>query len=521
MKLKYIFLPAAVLAVAVSILTGCAEKQENSDGIPTLTYWCPFYANYTGVFNSLNDTPFYKGLEERTGVRLNFIHPPADQVEEGFDLMISSGDLPDLIEHSFLGETIGYKGGPSRAMQDNIIIDVTDLINTKAPNLKKVLEEHPDWDRLVKTDEGRYYCFPALRGDASLAFWTGLQMRSDYLQKVNMEAPETIDEWETVLTAFRDQLGLPYPLTFPNASFSPVNHFVGAFGVTVDFYLEGDTVKYGPLEPGYLDFLKLFQRWMEQGLLDPDFATHDIKVFDAKIASGEAGAYQNSVGGGMGKYLVTTKKNNPEADITAVKFPVLQKGDKVKFGYYTCDYTPHQSVSITTACKDLDVAARFLDYGYSQEGKMYYNFGEEGVSYNMVNGYPTYTEEVTNNPDGLDMNQGIVKYSRANLLGPMIQDGRYFEQYMVNPQQKEAPEIWKLDDTSWCVPPITLTEEESKIVASRLTEITKYVREMEIKFIMGVEPFSNYDAFCSRIRNMGIDEVLAAQQAALVRFNNR
>ena len=79
---------------------------------------------------------------------------------------------------------------------------------------------------------------------------------------------------------------------------------------------------------GYEQYLKLFNRWIQEGLLDPDYATHDAKTFDAQVASGKAGAYVNSVGGGMGKFITATKEQNPEAKLTAVKFPVLNKGDE-------------------------------------------------------------------------------------------------------------------------------------------------------------------------------------------------
>ena len=59
----------------------------------------------------MGDAPFFKELMKRTGVEIEFIHPPAGEEASQLNLMVASGDLPDLIEYSFLA----YKGGPEKA----------------------------------------------------------------------------------------------------------------------------------------------------------------------------------------------------------------------------------------------------------------------------------------------------------------------------------------------------------------------------------------------------------------------
>ncbi len=236
---------------------------------------------------------------------------------------------------------------------------------------------------------------------------------------------------------------------------------------------------------------------------------------------GEAGAYFNSVGGGMGKFITATKQNNPDAKLKAVKFPVVNKGDEPRFGFSQSPFIDAQSAMLSTDCKNTDAAARLLDYAYSDEGHMFYNFGTEGVSYTMVDDYPTYTEEVTSNPDGLSMQDAMSKYCRGAVMGPMIQDARYFEQYQQTPEQKETAQIWNLSDTDWQMPPVTLTTEEANRISSKQTEIITYVNETSLKFIMGAEPMSNIQKFRDTIKDMGIDDVLTVQQAAYERFKER
>ena len=60
--------------------------------------------------------------------------------------------------------------------------------------------------------------------------------------------------------------------------------------------------------------------------------------------------------------------------------------------------------------KHPELVAEFLNYGYTEEGHMLYNFGIENISYVMEDGYPRYTELITNNPDGLTMQYAMSQY---------------------------------------------------------------------------------------------------------------
>ena len=58
-----------------------------------------------------------------------------------------------------------YPGGAAKAIEDGVIIETTDYLDKYAPNLKSYLENHPNIDKMVKTDAGQYYSFPAIQGD--------------------------------------------------------------------------------------------------------------------------------------------------------------------------------------------------------------------------------------------------------------------------------------------------------------------------------------------------------------------
>ena len=159
---------------------------------------------------------------------------------------------------------------------------------------------------------------------------------------------------------------------------------------------------------------------------------------------------------------------------------------------------------------------------YGEEGYMLNNFGIEGVSYEMVDGYPKYTDVITNNPDGLAIGQAMPLYFRASTEGPLVQDVRYIEQYYAEPAQKEALDVWSnCNHDAHIMPQITLTEDEGNEYSKLMTAIGTYVSEMMVKFIVGEEPIENFDKYIETLKGMNIDRAIEIQQAALDRFNAR
>lgn len=488
----------------------------------TLTYWAGLNSNVAGTAASYNEIPLYEELEKRTGVHIEFLHPPVGQEGEQFNLMIASNELPDIIEHNW----IGYPGGPEKAIEDGIILKLNDIIDKYAPNLKRYYEANEKIDKMVKTDSGAYYCFPFIRGDDFLMVYGGPQYRKDWLDELNLEIPTTIDEMEMVMREFKDKKGLDFALTFTTGNIKNSTYggfIISSYGVLYGYYVDPDTgqIKYGPIEPGFKEAMTTLAKWYKEGLLDPDFAAQDGKTYDAKITGGRVGVWFALAGSGIGRYTDTARPENPNFEITGGPWPTLNKGDIPLTGQKDHAYSGGASAAITTQCKEVEIAAKWLDYAYSEEGHMLFNFGIEGESYEMVDGYPKYTEYIVNNPEGLPMGYAMGRYMKSNYGGPFIQDRRYMEQYLKYPEQVKAIEIWSQHKGLLTVPPITPTPDESQRLSSIMNEINTYVDEMFLKFVMGQESLDNFDTYVEQIKKMNIEEAIKIQQAALDRYNAR
>ncbi|NMB34445.1 MAG: extracellular solute-binding protein, partial [Clostridium sp.] len=426
-----------------------------------LTYWMNIEGSVSANYANIGDTPFGKNLMKSTGVTIEFLHPPAGQADEQFNLMIASGELPDIIERSWLT----YPGGPEKAIGDGNIIALNEVLEKYSPNLSAYLAANPEIDKMIKTDAGNYYIYPFIRGDEELLPTIGPIIRKDWLEDLSLEMPTTIDEWYTVLTKFKEEKGATAPFSFEWGSGSLTNAlpFAYAYGSTRNFYLGKDgKIHYGAAEEPYKEFLTTFAKWYKEGLVDPDIATVKLDQLSAQMTNGTSGASMGWAGSRMGVWVNAGIASDPNYMLAAAPYPTLNKGDYPEMGQLENPHPNQGNAAITTQCKDVELAARFLDFAYSEAGHMLYNFGEEGVSYTMINGYPTYTQDVLKHPDGWPVAQALAANIRGNYNGPFVQDKRYLEQYYTFDEQKQAPLVWgQTNGGKYRVPPVTPTSEES------------------------------------------------------------
>jgi len=485
-----------------------------------LTIWVELNGNAAAVVQHAGEIAAFKETEKITGTKVEFQHPAAGTGKESFNIMISSGDLPDAIEYNWAS----VPGGPDKAIADGTIIRLNELIDQHMPNLKKHLDENPEWKKLITTDEGNIYVFPFIRGDEYLLTFNGPIIREDWLKNVNMAVPETIDEWYEVLKAFKTKdpnkngQADEIPLLIELGQLD-INHaFIGAWGITTKFYQVDGKVHYGPIQPEFKEFLATLNKWYSEGLIDPDYAATDGKMKDAKVTGNQLGAFQGYTGSSIGRYM-GLMKDDPVFSLIAAPNVVLKKGQKPLLGQMDPWFTG-VGAAITSANQNPEATAKWYDFKYGPEGHMLFNFGIEGESYEMIDGYPTYTQDIMKHPE-LPVTQAMSKYIQASYSGIFIQDRRYMEQYSELPQQKAAIETWMNAENDRLMPLVTPTAEESNRYASIMNDVQTYYDEMIHKFIMGVEPLSNFDSFVNTLKSMGIEEAIAIQQAALDRFNAR
>jgi putative aldouronate transport system substrate-binding protein len=166
---------------------------------------------------------------------------------------------------------------------------------------------------------------------------------------------------------------------------------------------------------------------------------------------------------------------------------------------------------------------KWLDFAYSKEGQNLLVYGEEGVSYNWVNGYPKLAEMLFNQP-GLSASQAISKYSIAAASGAYVKTMEYFEQVTNTPEQNETFANWmsgNQSDAIFLPTGMSFTKEENSKLSEIMSDINTHTSKMRDSFIMGLEPLDKFDEFVKTIKSMGIDTVISIYQDAYNRYMSK
>ncbi|MEC0226273.1 type 2 periplasmic-binding domain-containing protein [Paenibacillus alba] len=535
-KAKIITLSTVLMA---TVMAGCSSEkpQEGATAAPSGTsasaypkafsYWAELDGDSAISMKNFNENAAYKEMEKITGTKVDFKHPTggSTQIQEQFNLMVASRNLPDAVQTNWFN----VARGPQSAIEDGTIIRLNDLIDKHAPNFKKYLSEHPDIASMIKTDKGDIYAFPFIRGDDKIKVYYGPVIRKDWLDKVGLEAPTTIDEWEKVLIAFRDKDPngngkkdeIPFLLEASTVRNDLLNAMIGAWGILDKFYQKDGKIQYGEMQPEFKDFLTTMNRWYKDGLIDKDFAAVDGKLKDAKTSNNQLGVLYGYSSGTIGKFTDLMKDSVPGFKMIALPNPTLKKGDTPAAGMISPTYPGEHSVAITTAAKEPEKIVKWLDYAYGQEGHMLFNFGIKGQSYELVNGKPVYTDTIKANPNKLTFKQAQSQFMRSQYGGPFVQDVESFLQQMKYPEQLDSLDIWSKAKNQLQLPLMTLTADESKKLASIMNDINTFSDEMIVKFIMGAEPIDNFPQYVEKLKKFGIEDAIKIQQSAFDRYSKR
>lgn len=494
----------------------------------TLTIWMEYWSSDAAA--SANETSWAKQWQEMTGIKVEFIQPTEGSSSEEFSTMIASGSLPDIIVWEW---TNNYTGGPSAAEAEGVLITLDDYISPEgtAADLWQYLQDNPTVDKEVKNDDGHYYCFPFIRGDKYLQCTTGPIYRADLLEAAGYTGSlETLDDWEAALTALKDY-GVEKPLVMQSMEY--LLRFAGsAYNLRAGMYVDAQTgtVKNGYAEESYKELMLRLNDWVDKGLLDADVLTCDKNTAMGYLLN-DIGAVTIGAGGSYLGSILKSVESDPAAykegfAMASATFPVGEKGDTVLYGGASYDYatTSMASAVITADCKNPELAAAFLNFCYSQKGHYAINYGEEGVAYTMQDGVPTYTDEVMKNQNGWSVSTAMTYYGLANGCGPFIQDADYIFQYYETEEQKTALRTWNDGNESQktLIPPITLTEDESKRYSVLSAQVNTFVSEYTAKFFtQELDINAEWDKYVQQLNEMGMAEMTEIYQAALDRYNAR
>ncbi len=479
----------------------------------TLSYFVADDSNAAIMTTDWNDNEFYQEMERRTGVHLEFEMVSSADYQTNFNLMIASGNLADMI---YVGASY-YAEGVDAAIDDGYFLDLTDLVDEYMPNYERIRTSDVQYELLSTTDSGRLGAVYELR-QSKQGPWLGLWIRQDWLDDLGLETPVTFDDYHEVLTAFKNEKGATAPLILNfSGSDGEFGTMSGGLNVLNSWQLdETGKVNFGPYMDAWKEYVTIMHQWYTEGLIDPDFMATDERTADmAKVVTGASGLFAALY---TMPSVYEAASEDPNMNLAPVNPPVMNEGDE---GHIRLrDSYTSGNTAISADSENWEVALRWLDYLYTEEGALLANYGVEGDTFEFdENGEPVFTDKILNNENGWTMTQTVASYLCPSAGIANWSD--WTRELAGVPEKDQACyDVWSEFSDDWRLPSsVTLTQDESTERAALYADISTIVKEQTAQFISGaLDIEENWDAYISALEASGMERAIEITQAAYDRY---
>ena len=419
--------------------TGAATgNQENGEQEPVTIKM------FAGLYNEIPDmnNEYWTEWERMTNSKLDVEWVPSGDLNAKLDLMLASGDLPEVVAYQFNNRPTFL-----RAIKNGAFWDLTDFLGDMSdyPNLRDNLAE--DALKYLSVD-GRVYGLPRSRSRID----GGIKIRQDWLEQLDLPVPTTFDEYEETLKQIvdadldgngrRDTVGLLYVN-------DPFSAFQVGFGLFDPTYNEEGGLITPRLTPQGIEMTAWFRGLYEQGLMSQEFAVMKESQAEELFKTNRAASYGRPIwwdydfeeamrmSGQEDAKILNLHLQGPAGDAVA-----LETG--VAGGFYISKKVPEEKVW------------RLLDYfemTASQEVSDFSYYGIEGVHYTEEEGQKILTDQGAKEVNTTSKGVGVLTYNKYGKVisasgdkayndAKIAEVGHFDEIGKISPNTYTATEAW-------------------------------------------------------------------------------
>lgn len=539
MKRKWILVLAAAAGMASGIAgcvpqatseteTASAVSEEelviNKEGLPIVNQPVTYeFAANTQKNKNFKELEYFQKLEEDTNVIINWSMSPEAGWSEKKSLLFAGNTLPD----AFYGENILTDVDITKYGSQGMLIPLNDLIDEYAPNLKAILDEHPEYRKQITAPDGNIYSLPSIT-ELNPTTHDKLFINKTWLDALGLEVPTTKEEFEAVLQAFKD--GDPngngeadeIPFTFRMNSNDPYNRqnglqsMFGTFGQLDDIYhfiVNDGEVIYTPQTEPYKEAISWFHDLYAKGLLDKEAFTHDLNVYFAKIQ--DPGKI---VGAFLGWSCNATAAGNKDDYIPMAPLP--DENGKQTWRRVDSKIVSKGAFAITSEAEHPEILIRWIDQSYAPENSLQVNQGLFGHALEKTeDGRYRYIEL----EDGMTLDTVIHDFGPGNDGVCALMEST-IEKLDLNANLKERQELDEFyapynAPAEEMYPNVLFTEEEVEEIGILQTDINSYVTQKYAEWIVdgGVE--EEWDEFQKKLEDMNVERYKEIYQQAYDRYS--
>ncbi len=479
-----------------------------------------FMSPYIGTDGSYNTADSTLYFQEQTGVRIEYIEIDMFSYTQNFNLMIASGSYPDM-----LSGMDSYGGGIAKALDDDIIIDLTDYVENDMPAYHQAVDQADVWKE-IKTDEGKTLAVYSLSSEDVVN--RGPMVRQDWMEEQNLEAPATYDELTEVGRKLQSAYDLDYAffisaLVNPGVTFSAGFDMPG-FDISTSgshLYQENGEVKSCLVSDNMKDYLTYLHGWYVDGLISKDFFSRISSDVKDAFRGGECAICWDNA-----DYITEANRDEELAAqgflSAGIPATLREEGQTLHFSLGMGNAVG-DGISITTTCQDPDLLIKTLDWCFTEPGINLCNYGIEGISYDMDDsGDAVWSTNVTENPD-TTFRMALVTYTMTGL--PSIWDEERYWSEIYDEAAYAAANLWMNADNDKANDlPTALfyTTDESTVYATKISDVETYANQYILTCITGdADIDATWDDYVEKVWSLGLQDCIDATQNAYERYLSR
>jgi putative aldouronate transport system substrate-binding protein len=487
----------SVLLSSALLVTACGTPQASTTGTDGDKKEPPTEISIMSIFYSQEppgeDNVILKEIEKRTNTKLKITWVSPNNYADKLNVTLASGDFPDMVladSPTPLVKSMAFQGA---------FWDVTTLYKNY-PNLMKFPEL--TWKNAAFGD-GKNYGIPRVR---PVYGQNGLNIRRDWLDKLNLKMPTNTDELYEVMKAFttkdpdgngkNDTYGY---LSFTNAiglgQFVPIetsfNEVVG------DWKLDNGKLVPIVYLPTEKDALLYLNKLYGDKIIPEDFGIlKETQVLDM-MKAGKGGVNYVPIDQAW-EVTAELRKQKPDAYLEPmVSLNGVSPSETGSFGMFMIP----KKVSEAKLKKIME----FMDYGASEEGSDLANYGFKDTHFTVQDGFKIPTEQAKkDNVSQQAFGQIFLKYDK------------YLKAYKPGiPKDYYDRHVKIMDERTKVAVPNPSTGIDSDAWVKFWPEYSKKIVDMKVKVIMGKETPAAWDNFVNQLKadanfNLIVQEMTAA-----------
>lgn len=492
--------------------TSSTGEEASASALPfdeTLTVTMMISENATQPVNP--DSSLIQYMKEHLNVDLQLQIIPGSDYATRVATALASNSMPDMIRACQPYQFSQY--APT-----GMLLNIDDY-KEYAPDYYALIDGE---DRIGETNKlrinGSMYGFETLEY-YRVAIAPINAIRTDLLEEAGLDMPTTWDEFYDALLAIKekhpDMTGFSsragtrtmigrYAYQLGSGGFNVVDTTNGVY-----YEPEEDAYIYGPTSENFKAVIEFFAQAYKDGILDPDYATMTQETYWEKLSSGRTMSIcdNNSFIGRVFNPALEQIDENAAFDIVP---PLENDLGQTRQYRYNKDWT--DQIIVSSQVDEPEKVVQFLNWFYTDEGRMLTNFGVEGQDYDIVDGNPMIKQEIVDaNSDASDVFTAIQGELGLGLQGLATYVDEYTYHQVSDPiflEQAEKIDQYTEDGSIVYAPLYPSLSQEDNERATSLQANLNNVFDQEIdKFIIGQRSMDEWDDFVATLESQGASEL--------------